>query len=110
MAGVLDIFGDPSLLRDRPAAGMARMRWAVQQHRATTMQVQGVRVGDRVAVELKPKCYWAGVVTSWRRGGREALALQSATVAEVRLDPGHPDWTATNIIRRRDRLFPLKEA
>ena len=109
MAGVLDIFGDAALIKGRPAVGTARLRWAKQQRAALSMAVQGVRIGDRVGVELKPNVYWSGTVEAWRRGGRQALALQSATVAEVRLDPGHPDWTSPVIIRRRDRLFPLKQ-
>jgi hypothetical protein len=109
MAGVLDIFGDAGLHKGRPAVGAARLRWARQRHAALNMAVQGVRIGDRVGVELKPNVYWSGRVEAWRKGGQQALALQSATVAEIRLDPGHPQWTSPVIVRRRDRLFPLKQ-
>lgn len=108
MAGVLFIFDDP--LAARPAASRARQAWAAAHARAQRFSVQGVRVGDPVTVELKPGISWSGHVSAWRQGGREALALQSATVAEVRLDPGHPAWASPIIIRRRDRLFPIQKA
>lgn len=106
MADVLHIFGDG--LAARPAVARARQTWADAHARAQRFSVQGVRVGDPVTVELKPGIYWSGHVAAWRQGAREALALQSATVAEVRLDPGHPAWASPLTIRRRDRLFPVQ--
>lgn len=110
MSDVLDIFAAPTTPRfqqDHPALVRARLAWSARRPVVATVSVQGVRVGDKVAVELKPKFFWSGVVTAWRKGER-ALALQSATVAEIRLDPGHPDWSPSVLVRRRDRIFPLR--
>lgn len=110
MADVLDIFAAPTtpqFQQAHPALVRARLAWSARRRIVETMSVQGVRVGDKVAVELRPNSFWSGVVTAWRKGG-QALALQSATVAEITLDPGHPDWSATHLVRRRDRIFPLR--
>lgn len=110
MSDVLDIFAAPTtreFQQEHPALVRARLAWSARRRIVEMMSVQGVRVGDKVAVELKPRVFWSGVVTAWRQGDK-ALALQSATVAEIRLDPGHPDWISPLLVRRRDRIFPLK--
>ena len=110
MSDVLDIFAAPTtpqFQQEHPALVRARLAWSARRQVVEAVSVQGVCVGDKVAVELKPQCFWSGVVTAWRKG-EHALALRTATVAEIRLDPGHPDWTSPVLVRRRDRLFPLR--